>query len=162
MIIFPVICIKINMTKKFTLHVEQWQIVHGSKSQIYNVCRLVVINTVMAQSPFRQNLRTFVWRKINPNENPRLWSKNDKYHVCFSQSSSLIVTLPLLSDELFCRVGSSQSLGVQRWWWGGWWWQLLYDWYCPNAHTLIAIATYCSNVSFISWTVRHPLSGTFL
>ena len=148
MIIFPVICIKINMTKKFTLHVEQWQIVHGSKSQIYNVCRLVVINTVMAQSPFRQNLRTFVWRKINPNENPRLWSKNDKYHVCFSQSSSLIVTLPLLSDELFCRVGSSQSLGMQR---------------APtHTHTHLAITTYCSNVSFISWTVRRPLSGTFL
>ena len=39
-------------------------------------------------------------------------------------------------------------------------------WYAasPNTHTHthLAITTYCSNVSFISWTVRHPLSGTFL
>ena len=60
--IICIICIKINMTKKFTLHVEQFTMYSNvTKSQIYNVCRLVVIYAVLAQSPFCQDLQTFVW-----------------------------------------------------------------------------------------------------
>ena len=34
--------------------------------RIYNVCCLLVINAVLTQNSYCRNLRTFVWRKMNP------------------------------------------------------------------------------------------------